>query len=107
MILKNIYDKCVELAGHRFSKPILAFVSFIESFFFPIPPDLMIVPMVVAKKEDYLKIFFIATTFSVLGGLFGYFLGTFFLDLSMAVIEIYGYEEKVFHVRKIAAQEQP
>ena len=99
MILKNIYDKCVELARHRFSKPILAFVSFIESFFFPIPPDLMIVPMVVAKKEDYLKIFFIATTFSVLGGLFGYFLGTFFLDLSMAVIEIYGYEEKVFQVQ--------
>ena len=98
-MLKKIYDKCVKLARHKFSKPILAFVAFIESFFFPVPPDLMIVPMVVAKKEDYLKIFFIATIFSVLGALFGYLLGTFFLDISMAVIEFYGYENKVFEVQ--------
>ena len=74
MILKKLYDRCVELARHKFSKPLLGFVAFIESFFFPVPPDLMIVPMVVAKREDYLKIFFIATTGSVLGGLFGYML---------------------------------
>jgi membrane protein YqaA with SNARE-associated domain len=59
----------------------------------------MIIPMVVAKKEDYLKIFLIATIFSVLGGLFGYMLGIFFLDMSMAVIEFYGYEERVFEVQ--------
>ena len=52
--------------------------------------------MVAAKKEDYLKIFFIATVFSVLGGLFGYLIGLFFLDIAMTVIEFYGYEEKVF-----------
>ncbi len=98
-MLKNLYDKCVELARHKFSKPLLGFIAFIESFFFPVPPDLMIVPMVVAKKEDYLKIFFIATIFSVLGGLFGYMLGVFFLDMSMVVIEFYGYEEKVFEVQ--------
>ncbi len=95
-----LYDKCVELARHKFSKPLLGFVSFIESFFFPVPPDLMIVPMVVAKKEDYLKIFLIATIGSVLGGLFGYMLGIFFLDISMVVIEFYGYEEKVFEVQE-------
>ena len=95
-----LYDKCVELARHKFSKPLLGFIAFIESFFFPIPPDLMIVPMVVAKKEDYLKIFSIATTGSVLGGLFGYMLGVFFLDISMVVIELYGYEEKVFEVQE-------
>ncbi len=99
-MLKKLYDKCVELARHKFSKPLLGFVSFIESFFFPVPPDLMIVPMVVAKKEDYLKIFLIATIFSVLGGLFGYMLGVFFLDVSMTVIEFYGYEEKVFEVQE-------
>jgi membrane protein YqaA with SNARE-associated domain len=98
-MLKKLYDKCVQLARHKFAKPILAFVSFIESFFFPVPPDLMIVPMVIAKKEDYLKIFLIATIFSVLGGLFGYLLGTFFLDIAMVVIEFYGYEEKVFEVQ--------
>ena len=98
-MLKNLYDKCVELARHKFSKPLLGFVAFIESFFFPVPPDLMIIPMVVAKKKDYLKIFLIATIFSVLGGLFGYMLGVFFLDMSMFVIEFYGYEEKVFEVQ--------
>ena len=100
MILKKLYDRCVELARHKFSKPLLGFVAFIESFFFPVPPDLMIVPMVVAKREDYLKIFLIATIFSVLGGLFGYMLGVFFLDISMIVIELYGYEEKVFEVQE-------
>ena len=99
-MLKKLYDKCVELARHKFSKPLLGFVSFIESFFFPVPPDFMIIPMVVAKKEDYLKIFLIATIGSVLGGLFGYMLGVFFLDISMVVIEFYGYEEKVFEVQE-------
>jgi len=99
-MLKKLYDKCVKLARHKFSKPLLGFVSFIESFFFPVPPDLMIVPMVVAKKEDYLRIFLIATIGSVLGGLFGYMLGVFFLDISMVVIEFYGYEEKVFEVQE-------
>ena len=98
-MFKDLYDRCVELARHKFSKPILGFVSFIESFFFSIPPDLMIVPMVIAKKEDFLKIFLIATICSVMGGLFGYFLGTFFLDISMSVIEFYGYEEKVFQMQ--------
>ena len=99
MILKKLYDRCVELARHKFSKPLLAFVAFIESFFFPVPPDLMIVPMVVAKREDFLKIFLIATFGSVLGGLFGYMLGVFFLDAAMIIIEVYGYEEKVFEIQ--------
>ena len=99
MILKKLYDRCVELARHKLSKPLLGFVAFIESFFFPVPPDLMIVPMVVAKREDYIKIFIIATTGSVLGGLFGYMLGVFFLDVSMVIIEFYCYEEKVFEMQ--------
>ena len=99
MILKKLYVRCVELARHKFSKPLLGFVAFIESFFFPVPPDLMIVPMVVAKREDFFKIFLIATFCSVLGGLFGYFLGVFFLDAAMIIIEFYGYEEKVFEIQ--------
>ena len=100
MFIKKLYDRSVELARHKFSKPLLGFIAFIESFFFPVPPDLMIIPMVVAKKEDYFKIFLVATVFSVLGGLFGYLLGTFFLDISMVVIEFYGYENKVFEVQE-------
>ena len=56
-MLKKLYDRCVKLARHKFSKLLLGFLAFTESFFFPVPPDLMIVPMVVAKREDYLKIF--------------------------------------------------
>ena len=98
-MLQKLYDRCLNLARHKFSKPFLAFISFIESSFFPIPPDVMIVPMVLAKKEDYLKIFFIATLFSVLGGVFGYFLGSMFLDFSMSIIEFYNYEDKVFSLQ--------
>ena len=68
VMFQKLYDRCLDLARHKLSKPFLAFVSFIESSFFPIPPDVMIVPMVLAKKEDYLK-YLIATIFSVLGEL--------------------------------------
>ena len=95
-MLNKLYDRCLELARHKLSKPFLAFVSFIESSFFPIPPDVMIVPMVLAKKEEYFRIFLVATIFSVLGGVFGYFLGNMFLEFSMSIIEFYNYEEKVF-----------
>ena len=98
-MLKNLFDKCVKLASNKLANYALGFISFIESFFFPVPPDLLIVPMVVAKREDYVKIFLIATIFSVLGGLVGYMLGVFFLDASMVIIEFYGYEEKVFEIQ--------
>ena len=98
-MLNKLYDRCLDLARHKLSKPFLAFISFIESSFFPIPPDVMIVPMVLAKKDDYLKIFLIATIFSVLGGVLGYFLGSMFLELSMSIIELYNYEDKVFELQ--------
>ena len=98
-MFKELYEKSLKLAAHKSSKVFLGIVSFIESSFFPIPPDIMIVPMVIAKKNDYLKIFLIATIFSVLGGLFGYLIGSTFLELSMTLIEFYGYEEKVFEIQ--------
>ena len=98
-MVKELYEKSLKLAAHKSSKFFLAIISFIESSFFPIPPDVMIVPMVIAKKNDYLKIFLIATIFSSLGGLFGYFIGSAFLELSMTVIEFYGYEEKVLDLQ--------
>ena len=54
-MIKRIYDKCVKWAGSKYAKPILAIESFIESSFFPIPPDVMIVPMVVSKKKNLLE----------------------------------------------------
>ena len=98
-MFKGIYQKTLKLAGHKSSKFYLALVSFAESSFFPIPPDIMVIPMVIAKKNDYLKIFLIATFSSAVGGLLGYFIGSFFLDLAMGVIEFYGYEEKVINLK--------
>jgi len=94
-MLKDIYQKVLKLAGHKSSKFYLAILSFAESSFFPIPPDIMIIPMVIAKKNDYLKIFFIATLFSALGGLFGYFIGSLFTNKAILLIEFYGYEEQI------------
>jgi membrane protein YqaA with SNARE-associated domain len=91
----ELYQKSLKLAAHKSSKIFLGIVSFAESSFFPIPPDIMIVPMVIAKKKDYLKIFLIASIFSSLGGLLGYFIGSTFLNLAIQVVEFYGYEEKV------------
>ena len=94
-MIKQLYQKSLKLAAHKSSKTFLAIVSFIESSFFPIPPDVMIVPMVIAKKNDYIKIFLTATIFSTLGGLLGYFIGSSFLDIASKVVEFYGYENKV------------
>jgi len=94
-----LYKKCLDLAAHKSSKYYLAAVSFIESSFFPIPPDVMIVPMVISKKDDFFKIFLIATIFSVLGGTLGYFIGAFFFDIGMQVMTFYGYEDKLISVK--------
>tara|TARA_B100000767_G_scaffold67724_1_gene64211 strand:- start:660 stop:1256 length:597 start_codon:yes stop_codon:yes gene_type:complete len=98
-MFQQLYQKSLKLAGHKSSKIFLAIISFIESSFFPIPPDVMIVPMVMSKKNDYIKIFIIATLFSTLGGVLGYFIGSSFLDVGMKVVEFYGYEEKVLNLK--------
>ena len=99
-MFNRLYKKCLDLAAHKSSKFYLAAVSFVESSFFPIPPDVMIVPMVIAKKEDFLKIFLITTIFSVLGGILGYLIGSFFFDLGSQVMTFYGYEEKLISLKK-------
>ena len=94
-----LYKKCLDLAAHKSSKYYLAAVSFIESSFFPIPPDVMIVPMVISKKNDFFKIFLITTIFSVLGGILGYLIGAFFFDVGMQVMTFYGYENKLISLK--------
>ena len=98
-MFNNLYKKCLNLAAHKSSKYYLAFISFIESSFFPIPPDVMVIPMVISKKDDFFKIFLISTIFSVLGGILGYFIGAFFFDLGMQVMTFYGYEEKLINFK--------
>ena len=95
-----LYKKCLDLAAHKSSKYYLAAVSFIESSFFPIPPDVMVIPMVISKKDDFLKIFLITTIFSVLGGILGYLIGVFFFDIGMQVMTFYGYEDRLISLKK-------
>jgi len=99
-MFKNLYKKCLDLAGHKSSKYYLAIVSFVESSFFPIPPDVMIIPMVISKKADFKKIFLITTIFSVLGGILGYIIGAFFFEFGSHIMSFYGYEDKLNNIKE-------
>ena len=104
-MLKNIYDKCVEWAGHKSANPILGFVSFLESFIFPIPTDAMIIPMVIAKRNQFIKIALIAIIFSVLGALIGYLIGyIFFNEIGAKIFEIFGAENADIFIDKLASE---
>ena len=104
-MIKKLYDMCVKWASHKYANPLLSFVAFIESSFFILPPDLMIVPMTVAKREKFLIIALNATIFSVLGGLFGYFIGyVFFNEVGIKIFEIYGYENPNFLKEKFSTK---
>ena len=99
-MFNNLYKKCLDLAAHKSSKYYLAIVSFFESSFFPIPPDVMIIPMVISKKNDFIKIFLITTIFSVLGGMLGYLIGAFFFDFGSQIMSFYGYENKLSNIKE-------
>ncbi len=99
-MFKSLYKKCLDLAAHKSSKYYLAIVSFIESSFFPIPPDVMVIPMVISKKNDFIKIFLITTIFSVLGGILGYLIGAFFFEFGAHIMSFYGYEDKLSKIKE-------
>ncbi|MEH6403514.1 MAG: YqaA family protein [Sneathiella sp.] len=89
------------LASRPQAKTFLAGIAFAESSVFPIPPDVMIIPMVLANRKEAWKIAFICSLFSVLGGVFGYLIGIFFYDLvGGAIIEFYGYTEKFLRFKE-------
>ena len=104
-MIKKLYDKCLDWAGNKRANPILAFISFLESFIFPIPTDAMIIPMVIAKRSEFLKISFIAIIFSVLGAVIGYLIGyIFFNEIGIKIFEIYGVDNTSFLKDKISSE---
>ena len=104
-MLKDLYEKSIKLAGHKSSKTFLGIISFIESFIFPIPPDVIIIPMTIAKKNDWFKIFLIATLGSVLGACLGYFIGlVFFNEIGIKIFELYGVDNASFLKDKVSSQ---
>ena len=91
-LVKATYDYMLNLASRRNAMYFLFAVAFIESSFFPIPPDVMLIPMVLAAPTKAWRIAGIATIASVLGVAFGYAIGVFFFDLiARPILTFYGY----------------
>ena len=104
-MFKELYLKSLKLAGHKSSKFFLGIISFIESFIFPIPPDVLIIPMTIAKRHDWLRIALIATICSVLGACFGYFIGyVFFNEIGVKIFELYGVDNTSFLKDKVSSE---
>ena len=100
----KLYNKTIELAGNKNSKFFLGVISFIESFIFPIPPDVIIIPMTIAKPKKWLKIAIIATVGSVLGAVLGYFIGyVFFNEIGVKIFELYGVDNTSFLKEKVSS----
>ena len=92
-MFKNLLKKTVALAAHKSAKIYLGIVCFFESIFFPIPPDVMIVPMTIAKSNEWIKIASTATITSVIGGCAGYAIGSFFYkEIGIPIFEFYGFD---------------
>ena len=103
-MFKELYNKTIRLAGHKRSKSILGFISFVESFIFPIPPDVLIIPMTIARKHEWIRIALIATFGSVLGACLGYFIGyVFFNEIGIKIFEIYGVDNVSFLKDKVSS----
>lgn len=96
-MLKKTYDWTMKLAASKNGLWLLALISFAESSFFPIPPDIWLIPMVLAAREKAFKIALVCTVASVIGGFFGYAIGYFFFDLvARPILEFYTYLEKFY-----------
>jgi len=103
--LDEWYEGIKRLARHRLAERYFAIICFIESSFFPIPPDLMLIPMVQAKREAWWRYALIATIFSVLGGIAGYFIGLFFFDaIAEPILDRLGKTEKMESFRQTILQ---
>ena len=104
-MFKELYYKSLKLAGHKSSKFFLGLISFIESFIFPIPPDVLIIPMTIAKRKEWLKIALIATVCSVLGACLGYVIGyIFFNEIGVRIFELYGVDNASFLKEKVSSE---
>lgn len=95
-----LYDKCMSWARHRHAWAYLAGLSFAESSFFPIPPDVMLAPMSMAQPGRALRFAALTTLASVIGGLFGYLIGYYFFELIQPWLQTSAYWDKYLHARE-------
>ncbi|OUX45654.1 MAG: hypothetical protein CBE35_02385 [Candidatus Pelagibacter sp. TMED275] len=103
-MLRKLYDKSLNIASSKKSISFLGFISFIESFIFPIPPDVMIIPMTIANKKNWLRIATVATIGSVCGAIVGYVIGyIFFNEVGLKIFELYGVDNVTFLKDKVSS----
>jgi len=104
-MLRRLYDWCIDAAGKPHASWILGAVSFAESSFFPLPPDVMLIPMALARPERAWFFATICTLASVAGGLLGYFIGSALYDsVGLWLVNLYGYGDKMEAFRAAYAQ---
>jgi membrane protein YqaA with SNARE-associated domain len=95
-MMNSMYDWAIDISKSKYAILALFLISFFESSFFPIPPDVMMIPMILAAPKKAWKIAIAATIGSVLGGYFGYYIGVYLYDvLAVPVLEFYGYMDKL------------
>jgi membrane protein YqaA with SNARE-associated domain len=94
-MFQRLYDRTMSLASHRHAMRVLAVISFAESSFFPIPPDAMLIPMVLAHRDRAWAMAAVCTIASVLGGILGYAIGYFLFEaVGRPILDFYGYQEE-------------
>jgi membrane protein YqaA with SNARE-associated domain len=104
-MLRRLYDWCLAAAGKPHAAWIMGAVSFVESSFFPLPPDLMLIPLCLARRDKAYFYAALCTVTSVAGGLLGYFIGAALYDtVGHWLIQLYGYGDKVEAFREAYAQ---
>lgn len=94
-----LYEKTLKLSAHKQAPKYLAGLSFAESSFFPIPPDVMLIPMSLAKPNSWKYFALLTTITSVLGGIFGYAIGYWLFDLIEPQLQSWGYQETIDHAK--------
>ncbi|MCP3731200.1 DedA family protein [Sphingomonas sp. MG17] len=104
-MFRALYDWTLKLAGHRHADRYMAAVSFAESSFFPIPPDVMLVPMILARREQAYRIAAICTISSVLGAMLGYGIGYFLYEsVGKWLLDLYHLEGKIAGLKALYDQ---
>lgn len=99
-LFSALYDRVMRWSRHRHAPRYLALLSFSESSFFPIPPDVMLAPMVLARPNRAWRLALLTTVASVIGGLLGYVIGLFFFDLVEPLLQEAGYYPKYLQAKE-------